>query len=445
MTFDPAHCSTFRYVGFEIEAPSGELACTYALDELVFTERITVPGEYDWDAPAALEAARIVFLLAGVSYYKAGAPLVIDLGATPVRTGDREFLRAFYLEGLGEFAYRNGLHLDGLRVVGGAPAGAPAACAPSSDRPLIPFGGGIDSIVTVESVRAAFADSTLFVLSRTGDRFAAIERAAAVAALPVARAERALDPAILESTARGYYNGHVPVTGVLSAIAILAAVLGGHGAVVMSNEWSASIGNVDTGDRIVNHQYSKSLAFERELRALLERSFTSPPEYFSLLRPYSEVWVARRFAALERYHRVFRSCNRAFHIDPAARLDHWCGHCDKCCFIDLILAPFLPASELAAVFDGREPLDDPGLSERFRTLVGQSEDLKPFECVGDVGECRAAVRLAAARPDRRNTPVLRQLLAGLPEEERGAAVDGLLAPMGPSFVPERYAPRDLLV
>ena len=42
----------------------------------------------------------------------------------------------------------------------------------------------------------------------------------------------------------------------------MAAVLDGRDAVVMSNEWSSSVGNLDVGGRIVNHQWSKSLAFE---------------------------------------------------------------------------------------------------------------------------------------------------------------------------------------
>ena len=109
--------------------------------------------------------------------------------------------------------------------------------------------------------------------------------------------------------------------------------------------------------------------------------------------------------------RHFRSCNRAFHIDPAARLDHWCGRCDKCCFIDLILAPFLPAGDLRQIFGGAEPLADPSLADRFRALLGTSAASKPFECVGDVGECRAAAVLAATRPDRAGTALLQALAA----------------------------------
>ena len=91
--------------------------------------------------------------------------------------------------------------------------------------------------------------------------------------------------------------------------------------------------------------------------------------------------MARQFAALTQYHATFRSCNRAFIIDTSRRFDHWCGPCDKCCFIDLILAPFLPAADLERIFAGHEPLadsdmadtssgDDGSLADKFRSLLG---------------------------------------------------------------------------
>ena len=171
--------------------------------------------------------------------------------------------------------------------------------------------------------------------------------------------------------------------------------------------------------------------------------------YFSALRPFSELWVARRFAALTQYHDTFRSCNRAFHIDKSLRLDHWCGHCDKCCFIDLILAPFVAPADLERIFGGHEPLADPDphgeLADRFRTLLGTSPTSKPFECVGEVGECRAAATAAAQRPDRAGGKLLQALAAeldGLPELAPAAE---LLRPLGEHFIPDAYAADDLLV
>ena len=273
----------------------------------------------------------------------------------------------------------------------------------------MPFGGGIDSIVTVEQVRR-LADVALFVVSRPADRFDAIEQPAAVTGLQVVRAEREIDPQLLRSAELGFLNGHVPVTGILSAIAVLAAVLEDRDAVVMSNEWSASVPTLEYQGRPVNHQFSKS---EHVRGGLPGRAGAAArralPEYFSWLRDRTELWVGQEFAALEPYHGSFRSCNKAFYTERARRLDHWCGQCDKCCFIDLILAPFLPAEALRRIFAVTgEPLEDPRLAAKFRSLLGAGA--KPFECVGEVTECRAAVLLAARREDR--APARRRPAAG---------------------------------
>ena len=66
-------------------------------------------------------------------------------------------------------------------------------------RPLIPFGGGIDSIVTVEGVRKRTARHRAVRRQPAGDRFAAIEKPAAVCGLPVIRAGREIDPQLLRS------------------------------------------------------------------------------------------------------------------------------------------------------------------------------------------------------------------------------------------------------
>jgi UDP-N-acetyl-alpha-D-muramoyl-L-alanyl-L-glutamate epimerase len=306
--------------------------------------------------------------------------------------------------------------------------------------------------VTVEEVRKRAADVALFVVNRPGDRFAAIERPAAVSGLPVIRAGREIDPQLLRSAELGFLNGHVPVTGIISAIAVLAATLNDRDAVVMSNEWSASVPTLEQNGQPVNHQWSKSAAFEAAFRDLLAADPSGLPDYFSALRDRTELWVGERFAGLTGYHQTFRSCNRAFHIDTSRRLDHWCGQCDKCCFIDLILAPFLPAERLRAVFaidsgkgdggDG-EPLDNAELAPKFRTLLGSGT--KPFECVGEVNECRAAVVLAARRADRADTALLQELAAevtGRPDAPTEAEIAAMRRPVGASFVPAAYRFED---
>ena len=454
----PARGSVFRYQGFATDAERGRLTCRYSLDGREFTELVSLDPGPRWDTPAAQAAARIVYLLAGVSYYKTAAPPVIDLGEVALTEREQAFLYEFYRSGLAEYAYRNDLDLSDLRIEAPALAAQPDGCGSEppvagplpqpahAKRPLIPFGGGIDSIVTVEGVRARTADIALFVVSRPGNRFAAIERPAAVSGLPVIRAGREIDPQLLRSRELGFRNGHVPVTGIISAIAILAATLDGRDAVVMSNEWSASVPTLELDGRPVNHQWSKSAAFEAGFRDLIGAQ-PGLPDYFSALRDRTELWVGEKFAALTQYHGTFRSCNRAFHLDTSRRLDHWCGQCDKCCFIDLILAPFMSAEQLRNVFaadgGGPEPLDHPALKPKFQTLLGSGT--KPFECVGEVNECRAAVVLAANRPDRAQTTLLAELaadVAGRPDAPTAAEIEAMRHPVGTSFVPAGYSFED---
>ena len=443
----PPH-DRFRYDGFAIDPAGSVVACNYSTGGHSFTERFAFADGGDWADPAVVAAVRILFLLAGVSYYKTSAAPVIDLGDLATTAAERDFLHDFYVNGLGEFAYRNGLDLRGVRLEGpDAVPGPPAPYAPGPGRPLIPFGGGIDSIVTVTSLAGDHPDATLCVVQPPADRFSAIEDAAAVTGLPVTRIDRHLDPLVRRSAELGFLNGHVPVTAVITAAALVAAVLGGRDAVVLSNEWSASVPTVVAEGRAVNHQWSKGAEFERAFGDLVLSTLGPGISVFSYLRPRSELWVSQQFARLTGYHRAFRSCNRAFHQDPAQRLDHWCGQCDKCCFIDLVLAPFMDRQELVAVFGGREPLEDPTNEARFRALLGLGTGAKPFECVGDTDECRAATLLAAQRADRRGTEILARLRDELAEATPGAPADpaALLAPRGTHRIPERYAPTDLLV
>jgi hypothetical protein len=437
-TFDPGAIQVFRYLGHEWVAGDRELVCRYALDGLELTERIGFDADLPADEAPARRALRLVHLLAGVSYYKAACPPVIDLGDEALTAAEQRLLGAFYLDGLGEFSYRNDLDLAHVRLDAKA-APPPANVAPLGDRgsPLVPFGGGIDSIVSVEAVKTTHPNARLFVLND----FPAIESSIATTGLPVVRATRRIDPLLLELNALGARNGHVPITGILSAIAVAAATLHGAGEVVMSNEWSASQGNLEWHGREINHQWSKSLAFEELLRAVLVESLGGTVDYFSLLRPLTSVRIAELFSSHRQYFSTFRSCNRAFHIDEGARRADWCGECDKCTFVDLVLSPFVAADDLAAVFGGREPLSQARHRPQFDTLLGLSPDTKPWECVGDVGECRAAAYLAARRPDRVHDEMLQQLSGAavrvqpsLPDD-----VPAMLRPIGPHHVPQHHA------
>ena len=108
----------FRYDGYSIDPADSVVACRYATDTHLFTERFAFEHGGDWGDPAVVAAVRILYLLTGVSYYKTSAAPLIDLGELPTTPPERDFLRRFYRNGLAEFAYRNGLDLSELQVDG---------------------------------------------------------------------------------------------------------------------------------------------------------------------------------------------------------------------------------------------------------------------------------------------------------------------------------------
>ncbi|HJU19032.1 MAG TPA: hypothetical protein VJ770_21460 [Stellaceae bacterium] len=427
----------FVFDGYRYDAASATLFLGYSFrDGPRFEERIRFAFPTRALSPAEGEILdrlfRLILLFAGVSYYKAFIPGTLRCDAFPLDRDTADFLQRFYEQGLGEFAYRNGISLKDHIAIRTAPGAAPAAVkAALPRRTCVPVGGGKDSIVTVECLRRSGEPIVLFAL---GDA-EPIRATIGVAQLPSIRVERRLDPLLFTLNDNGALNGHVPITGILSAIALAAAVLHGCDAVAMSNEHSASAPNLVAGGVAVNHQYSKSLAFESDLARHFGRHVSPSLAYFSFLRPLSEVEIARRFARYPAYFGAFRSCNTAFRQEAAARNRHWCGDCPKCRFVFLALAPFVAKTDLAAIF-GKDLLDDPGQIEGFAELCGLVRH-KPFECVGEVAESAALLRRLASDPDWRGDAVVARLAAELPQAE-AASLERFFATRHPHLLPERY-------
>lgn len=416
-SFDPAAFETFRFLSRDIDE-RGRVTLRYALDdEIEFVERFELPpgtrvSEQDRSRVEGILA--LLHWIAGVSYYKTATPPLIE--GDPCPPGVGKLLEAIYSEGLGEFAFTN--KLAALPRPAFA-AGKTAAASPPpkrSERVLVPIGGGKDSAVALEIVRASGAEVALFSVGDAGP----IARTAAVAALPHLVVRRQLDPQLGELTRAGALNGHIPITAIISCVAILTASLHGFDAVAMANERSASTGNVSWGGIDVNHQFSKSIRAERLMRTALDESGVGV-DYFSILRPASELGIARAFAGMTRYHGAFSSCNTNFRIDGSVPAQSWCRDCPKCRFVFLVMAPFSEPARMREIFGG-DMLDDESQFEGFALLTATG-GIKPFECVGEEQESRAAMRLLAADARWRDHRVVRRLAAEvLP---RFAAEDGL--------------------
>jgi hypothetical protein len=400
--FDRTAITEFRFLRWEFDPRKGEARLVYAFDvgpELVETVRFpAAPYQLSPERLAAVgRALRVLHLLAGVSYYKAAAPLRLAT-SQPLEPALKDLLVEVYELGLGEFAYRNNLQLRGkLQVVSGDGDDAPGA-APTlglATHALVAIGGGKDSLVSIEALRRQGVAQTVAWIGASPLIRACAERTG----LPTLNIERRLAPQLFEWNKQGALNGHIPVTAVNSAILCVAALLHDADQVVFSNEHSASYGSLIPGTGEVNHQWSKGWDFERDFAAYLRAHVAADLHYYSLLRPFSELAVARQFARLERYDAHFSSCNRNFHLLGERPAQRWCGECPKCRFVFLALAPFMPKPRLMGIF-GRNLLDEPEQAPGFDALL-EYGDHKPFECVGEGRESRAAMAVLAKLPSWR--------------------------------------------
>jgi hypothetical protein len=80
-------------------------------------------------------------------------------------------------------------------------------------------------------------------------------------------------------------------------------------------------------------------------------------------------------------------------------------------------------------------LDQGDQADGFRALCGLGRD-KPFECVGEAGECRAAMAALVASDDWCDHAVVIALAAEL-EKVTVPALTDLLAPSGNHSIPAR--------
>ncbi|MBO4644227.1 MAG: endonuclease domain-containing protein [Alphaproteobacteria bacterium] len=374
-----------------------------------FEEKIRfnqAPDAIDPKRRRAIDAClRLLHLAAGVSYYKLYIPDEIRTDCTRLTKKEADFFNLFYTAGLGEFSYRNdvSLHID-------FPFSETAETEKLSLRLkkkiVVPVGGGKDSVVSIETLKAAGYTPLLFSVGCPRP----IKETIAVSGLESVSVTRTLSADLKafneKASETGALNGHIPVTGIIAFILMLAAVLYDFSDVAMSNERSANVGNTEKDGRIVNHQWSKSLEFERAFHALTA-DVLPDFRYFSLLRPLSELAIASLFAGTEKYDSVFTSCNKAFRLDENKRLDRWCADCDKCRFVFLALAPFTDRERLIKIF-GKNMLDDASQTKGYEELLGLSA-FKPFECVGEIEESALAFLMLIEKDQWKQDVVCRTL------------------------------------
>jgi hypothetical protein len=379
----------FRFKRYSFDKASGELRLYYGYDDgLEFCEFYHFDFEFtDYDEAVLDRALQLLFFVAGVSYYKLYLAPEITVEAGQIDDAMAAFLGKTYQRGLGEFFYVNKLD---PRTSVTFPVNSPALDTiqvKNGPGQLIGLGGGKDSLVSVELLRDQPRAATWSLNHRSQ-----LEPLAERVGLPHFWVAREWDQQLKELNRQGALNGHIPISAILACVGAVIGILSGYRDAVVSNESSASEPTLRYQGLDINHQYSKSLEYEQDFQACLRRLFGDSLRYYSFLRPFSELRIAELFARLgfTKYQDVFSSCNRAYTHDQHHMF--WCGECPKCAFVFMIMTPFVERADLEALWGGKNLLLDPELEPTYRQLLGIEGD-KPLDCVGEIKEARAAMRL----------------------------------------------------
>lgn len=338
-----------------------------------------------------------------VSYWKLTCSKTVKVNVRTLTKEQIDWWKKLYLKGLGEFFYLNGISPDDdfMEIISNEdnrkmiPKTSVEKSSSATKRTLIPIGGGKDSAVTLELLKGQ-TDRYCYIINPRG----ATTETVNVAGLSdkTILANRKLDKNMILLNEKGFLNGHTPFSAIVAFSSVISAYINDIENVALSNESSANESTVENTD--VNHQYSKSYEFETDFIEYESKYINSGVKYFSMLRPISELQIAKLFAGFKEYHAIFKSCN------CGSKENVWCSNCPKCLFVYIILSPFLEEKELVDIF-GKNMLDDINSKDNFEKLVGLQKE-KPFECVGSRYEVNLALQMTIQNSlkDKKELPAL---------------------------------------
>lgn len=396
---------TLIYESFSISRRNGGMEICFEFNlsgEITFRPKLFIPladfNVNDVNEKVLENLAFHIGMVELISYWKAACPPKVIIRPFMLDEAQIDWWKQLWYFGLGEFFYTNGIEIgmdDFMDVSSSGEQYLEPFSFDSGSGVLVPVGGGKDSVVTLELLKNAGFDVVPFILN---PRRASIQSAiqAGFDQQSIFTVKREIDPQLLILNQQGYLNGHTPFSALLGFTVLMAARLKGTGHIALSNESSANEPTIP-GTHI-NHQYSKSVNFEKNFRAYTAKYISKDFNYFSFLRPLNELQIAGLFSRFPQHFESFRSCN------VGSKTDEWCGKCPKCLFTRIILGPFMPADKLKGIF-GRELLDDPELQRIFDELTGRASE-KPFECVGTVDEVNAAVQQMLSENHDHDLPFL---------------------------------------
>jgi len=387
----------FHYLNYEFQIKENCIFMQFFFqtNELVFSPKMKLNfGKYAQNMRKN-EMEGLVFnigLIELVSYWKATCSPQIVIHNYILDEKQQNWWKKLYYKGLGEFFYQNKIDCkqDDFVQFSFAEEAKPYSDLDfkkieTSQKVIVPIGGGKDSVVTLEELRSE-REVVPFIINPRGATLDCARVAGFETLDDIVILDREIDENLLTCNKQGFLNGHTPFSAMLAFYTLLVSYGTGTREIALSNEASANEATVLGTE--VNHQYSKSLEFERDFQQYVQDNMGSCAHYYSHLRSFSELQIAEKFAQYPQYFSVFRSCN------AGSKENKWCGNCPKCLFAYIILAPFIDKNTRLEIF-GEDLLNKPEMRHFFNQLTGK-EMTKPFECVGTVEEVVAAIKMLDA-------------------------------------------------
>jgi UDP-N-acetyl-alpha-D-muramoyl-L-alanyl-L-glutamate epimerase len=392
----------FSFDSYKFDEQSLEVKLHYSCGVYKFCERIkfeNVPDPQNLHTAALQNSLKLLHLTAGISYYKAFVQDVKTMSVSYDLPNEiAEYLNNLYEDGLGEFFYANNLppFLPARFIGSSAVVSADDAMLEGY---IVGLGGGKDSLTAI-ALLGQIGESPLSTFGVNANEL--LNDQAEILGTKHLRITRTLDiEAIkkitpIEPSAK-VPNGHIPISSILGAIGLVGGVLSGISSVVVAVERSANEPTVtDYQGKSINHQYSKSSEFEKLFDLAIKQWVGKNAGYFSLLRPLKELDIMRLFFALkldEQFEGKYTSCNKSIGFTLGQKDKKlWCGECDKCAFIFLLITGAGRFDDAIKIF-GRDLLADEKLKNTYDALLGLT-DSKPFDCVGEIDEARESMTTA---------------------------------------------------
>lgn len=386
----------FRFCGCTFDVKNSKITFDYRIEflnrePLKFTEIIVLPKiSKNFKKKSIQKFLEPLQLILGISYYKLYCPPKI-ITSFKLSQEQANFWDIVYRKGLGEFLYRNKLNPQKLAKFPYSNIKIYPERIKIRDRALLGIGGGKDSIVASELLKN-FETTSFLIETQQNDLIS--DSIINEIGNPSIKIKRILDPKIF-GTYEGAYNGHVPISAIFAFLGLLTAAIYEFKYVIVANEHSSNFGNLKYCGENINHQWSKSIEFEELLQEYTKKFITPDIIYFSLLRQFYEIRIAKMFAKQKKYFHLFTSCNRSFKVFKKRPNTLWCGKCPKCAFVFLMFSPFISKKELINIFK-KNLFAENSLIPLFRDLLGFGK-LKPFDCVGTFEESQAALFLASKK------------------------------------------------